>query len=326
MKAIILYISSKQFGTGHFKRAHDYKRELSRKNIQVVTREIEDYFKAHSNNFVKKLKKFNLIILDISNKNFFQNKKIKKKLELLFYNYSNRIGVIDGLDKDQLVNKNFFKCKFVIVPYFFLKKNISRINAKYFIGPNYLFLKKFKQKKRKNFQKNILITCGGSDLNNSSLKIVKLILKTDLSSKKLNIIIGPFYKKKNIELLKKFCLRKKLKVNYLKFKKDIDQNLINMDIIITSSGLSKYQILRTGYPFIVFCENKFQQRLHQGFEKKKLNLTLKNLNQSKTNILKIQNFLKEIKILKKIQKVNQNILNEKKIFLFTNYLKNEIYH
>ena len=325
MKAIIFYICSKQFGTGHLKRAQDYKRELSSRNIEVFTKEFRDYFKTNQINLINKLKKFDVIILDISNKKFFQNKIIKKKLKFLFYNYSDRIGVIDGLEKDQLVKVNFLKCKFVIIPYFFLEKNIYRIKTKYFLGPNYLFLKKFKKKNKEKIKKNILITCGGSDLRNSTLKIIKLILKANLICKNLNVIIGPFYKKRNISFLKKFCQKKKLKINFLKFKKDIDQNLKKMDVIITSSGLSKYQILRTGLPFIVFCENKFQQKLNEGFEKKNINLTLKNLKQNKINVFKIKNFFDKNQNLKKFKKINKDILNKKKIFLFSKYLKNEFF-
>ena len=106
-----------------------------------------------------------------------------------------------------------------------------------------------------------------------------------------------------------------MKLKLLKFKEDLSENIINQDLIISSSGLTKYQILYFKIPFIIFCENKKQEVLNKGFEEKNLcpvlkNLSKKNINSNKNKIKKfIKNFsLRESYLVNVCRIKNYNVL------------------
>ena len=81
-----------------------------------------------------------------------------------------------------------------------------------------------------------------------------------------------------------FCYKKSLDFELINFKKDIKSNLKNIDLVITSSGLTKYDLLSLNIPLIVFCENKLQRLLNKGFEKKNICLNLSNLKNTNNNL------------------------------------------
>ena len=139
----------------------------------------------NQNKFLKKFEKFDIIIFDVSNKYFIQSKKDLQKLNLIFYYFKNKIGIIDGLREEQLANQTNFKSKFVIIPYFFTKKDYTKISTKYFFGPEYLFNQNRIGGRKSKEIKDILITSGGSDLNKSTLKIIKLLSRLKKKISKL---------------------------------------------------------------------------------------------------------------------------------------------
>ena len=88
--------------------------------------------------------------------------------------------------EEQLANQTNFKSKFVIIPYFFTKKDYTKISTKYFFGPEYLFNQnRIGGRKKSKEIKDILITSGGSDLNKSTLKIIKLLSRLKKKISKL---------------------------------------------------------------------------------------------------------------------------------------------
>ena len=140
MKILFLYITSRKYGTGHFKRVTNYQNTLYKYNFITNKMNLQKVdLIRNQNKFLKKFEKFDIIIFDVSNKYFIQSKKDLQKLNLIFYYFKNKIGIIDGLREEQLANQTNFKSKFVIIPYFFTKKDYTKISTKYFFGPEYLF-------------------------------------------------------------------------------------------------------------------------------------------------------------------------------------------
>ena len=111
----------------------------------------------------------------------------------------------------------------------------------------------------------------------------------------------------------------------MKYKQKISQNLKNIDIVITSSGLTKYNMLNTNIPFITYCENKFQSKLHKAFKMKNFCLTLENLKANNKNISSINKFFLQSEYRDKLQKKRDKHLYKKNdIKNFFQYIKNEI--
>ena len=90
----------------------------------------------------------------------------------------------------------------------------------------------------------------------------------------------------------------------MKYKQKISQNL-KIYIVILSSGLTKYNMLNTNIPFIAYCENKFQRKLHKALNEK-FCLTLENLKVNKKNVSSINKFFLQSEYRDKFQKKEIN--------------------
>ena len=153
------------------------------------------------------------------------------------------------------------------------------------MGPEYLLNRpqnKYVKKNKKNI-KNIVISAGGSDLDKNCYKIVNLIHRLKIRDLQIYIIKGNFFSLKDTKRIHNFCRNNNLKLKFLNFKKNIYQNINNKDLIISSSGLTKYDLIYYKIPFILFCENDIQYLYNKGFEKKKLCPVLKKLNKKNQN-------------------------------------------
>lgn len=289
MNILLLYLKSRSYGLGHYKRVVNYKLFFKQNGFKVTITNINSFVKNK-----KKLNNFNYIFLDISNYKYFKIKKFRDKINFFFQNKNQEIFIIDGLGKDLFTKtKLMFSPKKVIIPYFVDKSFKRNPKYKYLFGPEYLLNKpKYKHvKKNKKNIKNILISAGGSDLGKNCYKIVNLIHHLEIKNLQISIIKGNFFLIKDIKKIKNFCRDNNLKLKFLNFKKNIYQNIGNQDLIISSSGLTKYDLIYCKMPFILFCENNIQYLHNKGFEKKKLCPVLKKLNK--------KNQFKNIQILKK---------------------------
>ena len=264
----------------------------------------------------EKIRDFDYIFLDITNEKLFKNKTLLKKIVYFININKNKIVIIDGLGKYQLNNLSWEKCNSVIYPYFCSKNSVKKKRkVKYFIGYKYMInnFTKNKRKIKKNI-KNILFTSGGSDLNNSSYKFIRLFSKLKLSGLNLYMIQGIFTKKKYFDKIKKFAFLSKINLKILSFKKDIKQNLKNIDLVISSSGLTKYDLMSIKIPMIIYSENKLFDKLNNSFKLINLCPNLSNLNINKINIDKVKNYILNynlrLQTLNKIKKLQTNKFEE----------------
>jgi spore coat polysaccharide biosynthesis predicted glycosyltransferase SpsG len=170
-----------------------------------------------------KKNRINLIIIDsylIDNK--FQ-KKIKDKLILKINNKK----------------KNNKYCD-VILDYSF---NLKRFNndPKYLMGPKYCLVENKIKKIKKNKNKKILITFGGSNLLSQVEKTIQ-VLKKELPTYKTYISTPSpdFYK-----ILKKKIINEKI---ILSFSLSKIVNSYKFDFIISSAGHSMYELIGNNYP------------------------------------------------------------------------------
>ena len=105
--------------------------------------------------------------------------------------------------------------------------------------------------------KNILITFGGTDSNNLTLRTLKAIEKINKKNISINVILGLGYKyKKDLfyyidELIKKgFFVQVKENIPFMA------REIYNADIVITSNGRTIYEVVAIGTPCISISQNK----------------------------------------------------------------------
>lgn len=328
MKISYFFISSYLFGKGHQVRAENYQQAFKKYNDKIKIINLVNKKNRLIYNFLKlneKIKKNDVIFFDISNRFFFNNLNNAKLLKKIFKLYSSKIVVIDGLNKEIISNKFRYRYKAVIIPYIFDQELLNKIkNVKYFIGIKYFITKKFKILKKNNNlkKKNILFTSGGSDKENSTVKFLKILKFINLDNIKFSILIGPNFKRLYVNNIRKFCKKGKLNVKFLKFKKDIYTNIIDKDIVITSSGLTKYDLLYLRKPLIVFPENKDQKKVDKKFKKIFHQFYLDDLSCCKRNSIRLNKMIIIKKNITNYYNITKNIkMNEFK--LIYNFIKND---
>lgn len=279
MKIKIIAISGNVYSAGHWKRSVTLRQFLLKKKIKVKLINIS---KNHAKNFVLitnqliKEKSLNFLILDVSNFDFIKKKKVIKSIETLIKVKKKKLVITDGLGQDCLTRKIKNKNFILHLPYFLSKKNkealkLNTIKNK-MIGLKYAIIENRKNiSQKKTNQQNTLVSLGGSDIHNKSLKLLHLLKKFDF----LNVffVIGPFFDKKKI--IKIIKVKKNYDFKILKFKENLSNLFNQKKYLIVNSGLSKYECLYTKKPVMVIFENKKIWSLNQEFVNKKVTFNLK---------------------------------------------------
>lgn len=99
---------------------------------------------------------------------------------------------------------------------------------------------------------NVLITFGGTDPNNLTLKTLNAISKSNYNFK-ITIILGPGYK--NEESLQEKINHLDKNIEIFRSVKNIADYMLNADIIFSSAGRTMYEIAMVGTPSIIIAQN-----------------------------------------------------------------------
>ena len=195
------------------------------------------------------------------------------------------------------------------------------------LGLKFSIVDKLKKNKSRSVQKpKILITFGASDRFNKSYNILKSIVK--IRTNKILFIMGPFFKTKLIKKIKKLE-KQSNNLKIVKFKNSLIKYLSCSDMIITNSGISKYESIFTKKPVMVIYENKKLLKMNKDFikeklaynffyDKKKLEAKCRNFIQNKFN------FVSHIKNREKI--LSNNLNNNFEKYLSKIYEKRKTVH
>lgn len=296
-KFLIITVASHKIGFGHRNRAIILKKNLFKKKIYT---KILLFDEKNYNKQILRLKSLNIdafsnIILDICHPFVFKNFIANKIFKIIKDHH--KITIIDDLSKSSLIKKKF-PAKFVIFPYFF-KKNIIKIyknNYKLLFGPKYFITYKFTNLKfPKNKIKNILLTCGGSDNEQFSLFFINVFKKMkNFSSLNFKILLGPYFKK-NLKKKISFLIKRNKNIQLVKYQKSINAIVDKSDFVITSSGLTKYELAIKRVNYCVFSANHNHFKLNSEFKKKKLSFDLGVPNKTSEISKKLFKFIKDIK-------------------------------
>ncbi|TDK64134.1 UDP-2,4-diacetamido-2,4,6-trideoxy-beta-L-altropyranose hydrolase [Bacillus salipaludis] len=121
---------------------------------------------------------------------------------------------------------------------------------KYYISRNEFVNTNIKEIKKE--VKNILITFGGTDPNNLTLKTLKSICNLN-ENFDITIILGPGYL--HFDELNEEVKKIKRRINIYKTVKNMADHMYNSDIIFSSAGRTMYEIAMIGTPSIIIAQN-----------------------------------------------------------------------
>jgi UDP-2,4-diacetamido-2,4,6-trideoxy-beta-L-altropyranose hydrolase len=261
MNIIFRADSSSKIGTGHIMRCLVLAEKLKEKNCNVIF--ICKNEKGNINNIIIN-KGYKLYILEEDN---WQHEEIKNiifkedmqvdwlivdhygldfEFEYQMYNYVNNIMVIDDL-----ANRRHF-CNVLLDQN--LSDNTDKYNSlvpqgcKKFLGLEYLLLRdEFKSIPRRirNKIENILISFGGSDSTNETLKVLEGL--KSLQNINVDVVIGSSNTNKYI--IKYFCYKQNY--NYYEQINNIAELIDKADIAIGAGGVSLWERCFLGLPSLV---------------------------------------------------------------------------
>ncbi len=265
----------KDDGLGHIKRC------ISISNIIEKNKNfIEPIFLINKNNKTSKE------ILKNNNKLFFEvNGKVNSRNELIdlkkLLNFDkNKIILLDS----KRISKNYvnYLKKFARVVLFEDEKSFNSssdlvinnniwANNFYKNKKNKLLGLKFNTIPKSFFKKNsfdnnsnkILISLGGEDPDNLTLKILSLIYKS-ISNLKFIIILGHSYPNKS--LVKDFCNKENINTQIINSPEDISLHLTKLRLVISAGGLSCYEFAAAGLPQLIVVLAKHQNLLAKSMQ------------------------------------------------------------
>ncbi len=306
-KFSLFSICSKKFGYGHYNRIQNLISILENKKNFFVHYSYGENFKS-KNQFLEKLKlELNLdkkIILDITNSFFLDHNTILKIKKILNKKKKiSKIYIIDAPIKKNLstvLNLNFIK---TLIPFEVdneIKKKLLRIKKKK-IGLEY-FLYPLKNLEKKNKIYDITLSFGGSDNYEGTFYAIKLLENLKIK-KNVLVVNGKYFKEKYKKKILFYCKKNKFK-NKL-FSKNFKNILNKSKLLITNSGLTKYEGVAHGLPVIVISDNKEGQKIDKVFIKKTKQTHLSYKKNEPEDTLKLKSVLQKQFKLKSFDKKNK---------------------
>ncbi len=309
-------ICSTKFGYGHYNRIKNLISIIKNKRNKIVHYSYGDKFK-NIDFFLDKLDyeicQKNKVILDLTNKLFLDRNTISKIKKILGKKQNRNVYIIDEPTKKNLsIILNLDNIK-TLIPFEVekkLKKKLIKIK-RIKIGFDY-FIYPLNKVKKTNKIYDITLSFGGSDNYEGAFYVLKLLEKLKIK-KKIAVVIGKynkrFYKKKI------FSICKKNNFKIIKFTKNFYNILNKSKLLITNSGLTKYEGVVHGIPVIVFSDSKESQKIDKVFINKTRQFHFSYLKREQNDILKLKNIITEQKKFKLFDKnFNKSYINKIRLF------------
>jgi UDP-2,4-diacetamido-2,4,6-trideoxy-beta-L-altropyranose hydrolase len=184
------------------------------------------------------------------------------------------VATIDGMGEDCISKKTVVPADIIIAPYFGAEKKRCefRDHANTLLGPRYfMFRREFitaagHPKNIKESAANILISMGGSDPFNLTIKTAKALTRLNKPDLKLKAVFGPGFSSSCMHetqvVLKKF----KGEYDIIVESGDMAELMLWADLAVISSGLTVYEAAITGTPSIVLSQYDYHVELMEKFE------------------------------------------------------------
>jgi len=250
-------------GSGHLFRCLALARELKNNKKKVVFLiSNKKIFLEHVNNefpyiklkgkteenFLKQcqqIEDIEVLVVDLGSKNTSYSKKLKNKKTVILDDLGNKEIASSVLINGSIVNS-------------FQKYQFNHKISKLFVGTKYMILRKDFLKFRKKYKitkkpiKNILLTFGGSDDLDLTLKLIPYFFNKKYS---VTIVLGSSYKQK-IKLRK--AIKNHDNIKLINSVKNMAKLFTQQNLVLTSSGITIYELACLGVPCLVFPASKIQ--------------------------------------------------------------------
>ncbi len=166
--------------------------------------------------------------------------------------------------------------------------------TKFLLGTRYAILRDELLKREKKIENNevkkILLTFGGSDIDNFSLKILRLselIINEDVE---FLIVVGPFNPFYND--IKEYAKETGLKVKLIKSPENMAESYLESDMAISAGGSSCYELAYFGIPNLIITTANNQLNVARELDKQKVSIYIGKKDKMKE--YKLKNKLKEL--------------------------------
>jgi UDP-2,4-diacetamido-2,4,6-trideoxy-beta-L-altropyranose hydrolase len=156
------------------------------------------------------------------------------------------------------------------------KKYVCALETVCLLGPRYTLLRtEFLEQKKvveksKGRPRNILVTLGGADPDNITLKIVRALLRMELEEVKLDIVLGPSNPntevlEREIEEARKSGLTS-MEAMRLHRHGNMPELMARADVAISAGGSTCWELCFLGKPFIVIIATENQRDIALGLD------------------------------------------------------------
>ena len=274
-----------------FTRSKNLNRTLSKENISY-------YIIKSKVKFIKliKEKKIKIFIFDV--------RKFDNFLKDIFFLNYNTKHIFTVLIANSL--KYIKGPKLVFFPVSVKKKPKK---DKIYAGEKYVVLSKTTTRDKIKSLKRIMISMGGSDPQNITIKVLKILNKLNVKIR-LNIVIGKFSEIKT-ETIKKIMTNNSIKYKLYINPKNLKKIMKLNDLLITNSGITKFEATQVKLPSIIISNDKETIGNQIAFSKKKTSIYFGYYKSKK--ILKLNSLIyslyKNPKELVKMQNRSKNLLD-----------------
>ena len=196
-------------------------------------------------------------------------------------------------------------------------KNNHRFGLGYFILNDKILIKS--PNKFNDNVENVLITFGGIDQNNLTLKSLKALEK--FQNIFVKIILGPGYR--HFDELYDYLKQTKISHTVLTEVKDMGREMQNVDLAITSNGRTVYELAAMNIPTISIAQNDREtmhlfSRYSKGIEylgiscnvdEEKLTQSIEEIITNKEKRYNMYKILSQTKIRQSVNNVKEDIIN-----------------
>ena len=290
-------------------------KEINKKNFQYILIPQLISYRKESDFIIKIMnsRKYDAIIIDM--REFSEN--LTKQL---FGNIFKTI-LLDDVWCDTVYSDILFNATTIKKFHKYKKKNI---NSKLFLGSKYFITNSEFQKHKKKIYEihdkkiyDIVVSMGGSDSNELTLKIIKSIM--DLKNIKIEIIIGPFYK--DLRKLRDLIKNKK-HISIVDSPPKIWKQFKKSDIVIANAGSTLFELAIQKVPTMCIPVIKHQILYAEKFSMKGFSINLGLWKYLKSNTIRktLVEILENKEKRRKISALGDKLVDGKGLLRTTNVI------
>ena len=234
-------------------------KRIEKKYVFILDESISIENEVDEINHVVQIHKIDILFFEITDRRLSKYTGLTNNVKKACVNFNDHL--LNGIDL--VINWDVDAVKYM--------HQSSAPNALFLLGPKYVILPKqfysLHDRRYKDKVETLLISMGGADEFNFTMKVVKIIIENNVKVS-LNIIVGSGYE--NIEKLK--SLLKNSFIDY-KIKHDVGNmfnEYINCDFAIGAGGLTSSELVATKTPSALIATYEHQIARCKFFDKKRL--------------------------------------------------------